>query len=134
MKEVVLPSSAVLKIYDIPFAPAKALYQALLRELKSVEVSSKKELISLYKDLFTYGFSSQEIEKCLWECIKMCTYNSGAGELKITQQTFEPISAREDYMAVCMEVGKEVIAPFTKSLYAEYEQLFSLIMKAESPK
>ncbi len=131
MKEVKLPSGAVLKLNPAPFADAKALYQAVLEEIKGISMFSATEMVSVYKDIFCAGFSSRKIEACLWECLKRCTYNnnSGSGDLKIDISTFEPVSAREDYTTVCMEVAKENINPFVKSLYAEYGQLFQTIQK-----
>ena len=107
MKEVKLPSGAVLKITPSPFATAKALYQTLLKEGRSIAVSSKTDLASIYKDLFCIGFSSPEVEAALWECMKRCTYDNGNGEFKIDDKTFEPLSSRDDYLSVCMEVAKE---------------------------
>lgn len=118
MKEIKLPSGAVLKIQPAPFAVAKALYQAVLEEVKSVQVSSTTDLASVFKDLACVGFSSKKIESCLNECFKRCLYN----DHKMDEATFEPIEARDDYIVVCMNVAKENIFPFVKSLYAEYEQ------------
>lgn len=125
MKEVVLPSGAILKITISPFAISKALYQAILKDVKGIKVDSKTELSNVYKDLFCIGFSSPEIEKCLWECLKRCTYNNGKGDLKIEESTFEPLESRQDYMGVCIEVVKENTLPFVKSLYAEFQQILA---------
>lgn len=126
MREVKLPSGAVLKITPSPFKEAKALYQALLKEARGIEFSSKTELAALYKDIFCIGFASDEIERHLWECFKRCTYNDGKGDLKIDESTFEPMSARDDYMTVCIEVAKENVLPFVKSLYAEYQRISAM--------
>lgn len=127
MKEVVCPSGAVLKITLSPFAIAKGLYQCVLKELKGLNIDSKTELTTLYKEIFCTAFSSKEVESALFECFKRCTYNSGKGDLKIDESTFEPEQARQDYMTVCIEVGKENILPFTKSLLSEYQRILSEI-------
>lgn len=127
MKEVKLPSGAVLKMTPSPFAVSKALYQQLLREAKGLQISSKMEIGSLYKELFCIGLSSEAVEKCLWECFKRCTYNAGNGDLKIDESTFEPVERRDDYLMVCMEVAKENVLPFGKSLYAEYQRILAMI-------
>lgn len=126
-KEVTLPSGAKLKIGLAPFAEAKALYQALLRELRVIPFSAKTDMAGLYKDLFCAGFASDEVEKALWVCFKRCQYCDKRGDLKIDDQTFEPVEAREDYLTACMEVAKENTLPFVKSLYAEYGQYFSIL-------
>lgn len=120
MREVKLPSGAILKVTPSPFPVSKALYQALLRECKPMAISSGMEMASLFKDIFCIGFSSPEIEACVWECFKRCTYNAGKGEFKIDADTFEPVERRDDYIKVCVEVAKENVLPFLKSLYAEY--------------
>lgn len=120
MREVKLPSGAVLKITPAPFSTSKALYQAVLRELRAIHLDSKVEMSSLLKDVFCAGFSSAEVETALWECMARCTYNSGKGDLKIDADTFEPLPCRDDYVKVCAEVAKDNVLPFVKSLYAEY--------------
>jgi hypothetical protein len=129
MKEIKLPSGNILRIVPAPFAVSKALYQAVLREMKGVALDSKMELSTLYKDLFCVGFSSREIEACLWECFKRCTYDCGKGDLKIDDSTFEPTETREDYLVICMEVAKENILPFGKSLFAEYQKALNEMEK-----
>lgn len=128
-KEVKLPSGAVLRIQPASFELAKNLYQVVLEEAKSLGLSADTELASIYKDLFCIGFSSKKIEAALNECLKVCTYDSGAGELKIGKDTFEPIEAREDYWQVCIEVAKENIYPFVKSLYVQYGDIFRQMMQ-----
>lgn len=127
MKEIKLPSGAVLKITPSPFKAAKALYQAILKEGRGVEVSTKTEMSTLFKDLFCTGFSSPQIEECLWACFQRCTYNGGNGDLRISDDTFEPIQARDDYFTVCVEVAKENVGPFVKSLYAEYQRFIAMM-------
>lgn len=128
MKEVKLPSGATLKIALPPFEVSWALYQTILREAKTVAIVSKTEMASVYKDLFCIGFSSKEIERDLRECFKFCHYVDKRGELKIDKDTFEPVEARNDYMSVCMEVAKENVLPFVKSLYAEYGTFLTMII------
>lgn len=123
MKEFKLSSGAVLKVSPAPFADAKALYQAVLAEARTVGFTGKTELPVVLKDVFCISFSSRVIEACLWECFKRCQYNAGSGDLKIDKDTFEPLAARGDYVEVCMIVGEENIGPFVKSLYAEYKKL-----------
>lgn len=130
MKEITLPSGGILKISVAPFGVAKSLFQAVLKELKGVDVSTTTEIASLYKDFFCLGYSSKEIEAALWECFKRCTINyDEGGDLKIDGQTFESEARRQDYISVCMEVAQENIAPFAKSLYAEFQRGSAMIAK-----
>lgn len=128
MKEIGLPSGAKLKITPASFELAKGLYQSVLKEAKSVQFATKTEMANVYKDLFCVGFSSKEIEAALWACFPKVQYCDSRGELKIDKDTFEPIEARGDYVTVCMEVAKENISPFVKSLYAEYGEVFRAML------
>lgn len=128
MRKVKLPSGAELTIQPAPFVDSKNLYQALLKELKEVKIDLKMEMANLYKELFCVGFSSPQIEACLWKCLERCTYDNGKlGPLKIDKDTFESIEAREDYMTVCTEVTKDNVSPFVKTLFADYAQFTQTI-------
>lgn len=129
MKEITLPSGAILKITLAPFADARELYQAMLEEMKMIDFKSNIDVSSVLKEFICYGFSSKRIEYCLEKCFIRCLYNSGSGDLKIDKNTFEPAEARDDYLTVCLEVAKENILPFTKSLYAKYKPLIETIKK-----
>lgn len=129
MREVVLPSGATLKVTAAPFAASKALYQALLRELRGVDASSYSALL---QQVFCSGFSSPEIEACLWECFKRCSYDGGAGDLKIDKDTFEPLERRQDYMDVCIEVAKENVLPFVNRLYAEFQKYLLMVTSTQA--
>lgn len=123
MREVKLPSGATLKVQPSPFAISKALYQALLRELKAVSLKADTDMAMVYKDLFCAGFTSPEVERWLWECFKRCTYNRNGADLKIDESTFEPVECRDDFITICVEVTKENVFPFVKSLYAEFQRI-----------
>lgn len=124
MKEVILPSKAVLKIQPAPFADSKALYMTLLEEAKTLKMDPEANVdVNLFKDIFCVGFSSKKVEAAVWKCMEKCLYN----DMKILGDTFEPESAREDYMTVMFEVAQENIRPFTKSLYAQFK-VFSGMM------
>lgn len=116
-KEEKLPSGAVLKIGVIPFGDAKNLYQTLLEENKAVKLLSKDEVVNLIKDVFCHTFASKKVEAALLPCLQRCTYNGVKIDI---EKTFEPESARQDYMKVCALVGKHAIDPFLKSLYADF--------------
>ena len=117
-KKVDLPSGAKLTLYPSPFKDAKRLAQALVQEIRQIKVDPKAEIdVNMWKDLICVGIASEEIEKALKPCMNRCLYN----DFKITDETFEPVENRDDYLTVVMEVVKENVLPFTKSLYAEFE-------------
>jgi len=126
LKTVKLPSGAVLKITPSPFADAKALYQAILEEARGLKLDPLSEIdVNLWKDLVCVGFSSKKIEAALAKCMERATYN----DLKMDKDTFEPVAARDDYLTVCLEVTKENVMPFMKSLYAQYANILKMVPK-----
>jgi hypothetical protein len=122
MIEIDLPSGAILKITLAPFSDSKALYQAILEEMKEIDFQAGSEIASLFKNISCAALSSKKIEKCLEVCFKRCTYDSGAGDLKIDAQTFEKEEHRQDYITVCSAVIEANIMPFMKSLLAEFRR------------
>lgn len=120
MKELTLPSGATLRITLPPFAVSKTLYLAVLAEAQQLNIKPGGATDpNLYKDMFTLGFSSKKVEVALADCMKRALYNNK----HIDESTFEPESAREDYMTVCLEVALVSLTPFTKHL----TQLFARI-------
>lgn len=115
-KDVTLKSGARLKITLAPFADAKALYQAVLKELKDLKLGDSQQIESVLKDALCIGFSSKEIDERLEVCLRRVLYN----DLKIDEDTFEPEKARGDYLPLIYEVMKANIDPFLKSLYAQW--------------
>jgi hypothetical protein len=124
-KKITLPSGAELLITLAPFSDSKALYQAILEEVKSMQLHSTQEIdVNLFKDLFCAGFSSKKIEAALYKCFERCLY----GDLKINADSFEKAEARQDYMKVCVEVAKENVLPFVKGLSVEFSTVFQAIV------
>lgn len=120
-REVILPSGAKLEITVAPFRISKALYQAMADEAKALKLDPAAEVdVNFWKDLFCIGVASPAIEDKIWACLDRATYNG----LKITQETFEPIEARDDYLTACFEVAQDNVRPFTKSLFVRYSVLF----------
>jgi hypothetical protein len=127
-KIVLLPSGAELTITLAPFKDGKALYQAVLEEVKSLTLDPDANVdVNLWKDLFCTGFSSKKIDAALDACFKRVLYN----KLRVDDNTWEPASARQDYMQSCIEVAKENLAPFVKGLSAEFLTVFQALK--ESP-
>ena len=128
MKKVKLTSGAELSIALAPFADSKALYQACLEEMKSLNFDGTKELDhNFFKDIFCTGLSSKKVEQALTTCMSRCLYDG----LKISDETFEPEKARGDYFDVIIEVAKENIMPFTKNLYAKFSPLVEMLVKSQ---
>lgn len=137
MKEITLKSGAVLRIGLPPFQDSKNLFQAVIRNMKSVEINNKIETLEAFVGaLLGSQLADADIEKSLWECMKQATYNSkkpGSAFIKITPEIFEPIDARGDFIDVCLEVAKENLAPFMNGLYVALPNLIAMIGNIQKP-
>lgn len=125
-----LPSGAELVILDTPFRVSNALYKVVLKESANMEITSKADLLGIFRVVFLNGMCSDLIQVRIWECLKHCTYNG----VKITEDTFEPVSAREDYPLVCMEVAHSNVAPFLKNLSAQFSLMLDKLAKDQESK
>lgn len=134
MKEVKLPSGATLLVNAAPFSESKALWQASMAELRSIQASSSMDMGNFYKDVFCAGFSSPAIDAALAKCLARCAYRGADGkDLKIDADTFDPVERRQDYVTVVAEVAKENLGPFVKSLYAQYQLALTAMAIIGSP-
>lgn len=139
MREVVLDSGAILRVNPAPFSEAKALFEAVMAEMRVIPVTYNSDQISVFKDLFCMGFSSPLVDKRLWTCLARCTYDAeGTGaNAKITMDAFEPEKNRADYVRVCAEVAEENLRPFLKDLSFLLKRVSDMIEKvrpSKSPK
>lgn len=114
---VVLPSGTELKINPAPFEAALALCEAMLEEANTLGINSRVEVSDLCKQILCVGFSSKKIKAAIIRCMEKTTY----GGLRITADTFEPTSARQDYFEVLYSVAKVNMDPFMKDLYAKFK-------------
>lgn len=125
-KKVTMPSGAVLEIQVAPFLDAKKLYKAIAHELKTVSVNADMELdLEMIKNLLCVVVESDRIEEAFNICAQRCLYNN----CKISNDTFESLEARGDYLIVMREIIEANVAPFMKGLFAQSKSLLSMIPK-----
>lgn len=131
-KKVSLPSGAELEITLAPFMEGERLFTATAECLKSVKIDGKTDVkdltsnINSLKDAFLSCLTSQAMKDAILACLKRCTYN----RQRITSwDVFDGMNARQDYLAVCWEVVKFNLTPFTRSLISK---LSGLIGEAET--
>lgn len=124
MKHVKLPSGRTLTITLASFPVSRSLYQAFLGEVKGLKLDAGASLdVNFFKDIVCTALESKNIENAVWECMKRCLID----DKKIDVNSFEEADNRDDYFMVMMEVCKENIQPFTKSLYAQYGHLLEMV-------
>ena len=125
-EKVSLPSGAELEMTLAPFMEGERLFSATAECLKGVKVDGNADVTDLtsnlnsLKDMFLSCLTSQAMKEAILACLKRCTYN----KQRITSwDIFDDIKAREDYLAVCWEVVKFNLTPFTKSLISKFNEV-----------
>lgn len=125
-EKVSLPSGAELEMTLAPFMEGERLFSATAECLKGVKVDGNADVSDLtsnlnsLKDMFLSCLTSQTMKEAILACLKRCTYN----KQRITSwDIFDDINAREDYLAVCWEVVKFNLTPFTKSLISKFNEV-----------
>lgn len=112
-----LPSGRELQVTLSPFKISKTLFQAMLDELRVMEVNPDTNIdTNFWKNAFCAGFSSKKVEICLNECFERAIID----KVKVGDDSFEKVEHRDDYLAVCLEVARVNVSPFTKTLFAEF--------------
>lgn len=130
MKEVTLPSGAVLKIGLAPFSDSKELFQAIMEEMKTVSLNMEEIDYDFLKNMLCTGFGSKRVEAAVNKCWAKCLYNG----VRIDADTFESLEAREDYLTVYSEVAMANVTPFTKNLLSLLSPLMSTIRQNRESK
>lgn len=130
MKEIKLESGATLGIGIIPFETSNQLKKVMMRRVKSIPVNSSRQILDLSKDYLCVLLGEDDVEAALWECMKRCTYDLGAGALKIEKNTFEAVEARSDFTQIQIEVGKEALQPFTKGLFVALQAILAKVTES----
>lgn len=128
MKEVTLPTGAILGLQMADFEDGTALYQTLCSELVGVQMPVSvqgqdiKSLagmnINELKDGLLKMLGSQKIYAAIWKCMTVCTYtpSGSSSPVRITKNTFQEAEARKDFLPVAWEVLTHNVGPFFGSL------------------
>lgn len=127
MKEVNLPSGAVIRIDEAPFEDALELNDIFLEELRSVNFSVKNEIGSMLAAAVLAVAPSKKFRAAVLKCMERCLYDGAtmnkefwkAGKIK-----------REDFYSACHSVSEENLRPFENDLYSLY---VSIVSKFASP-
>lgn len=121
MRTHTLKSGRKLRIEAASFRKSKDLFDAVSKEIKANNFDPKAEFdINFVKNIALGLVSSPNVEAALWPCFTKCLYHDNT---KVDSDLFEDVSAREDYLEICLEVCKENILPFTKNLSSKYEPI-----------
>lgn len=133
MAEFTAQSGAKVKIYAADFKDAIALKSAIAKELSKADFDLNLKSLQDEIDLGNFAKialavdSSPVVYKHLFDCLVRCTYNGQ----KITEETFEEVSAREDYYEVVIACLKENLSPFFKGLISKLSPFLDKASQAE---
>lgn len=121
----ILPSGAKLEITPLPYLKAWGVSQVLAKEVEKIGLDMKefksidfKNLLAVdalsFKNPLCALLASESILEAAKTCMERCTYNG----LRIDEDTFERIEARQDFLPVVFSVLKENISPFFANLFS----------------
>jgi hypothetical protein len=120
-----LKSGAKVELHEADFETANALFQAVAAEVIKVQTGIKFDLsrgmaglaeiefpLDAMKNVICQIAASKEAGALIMDCMGSCLYNGQ----KITRATFQPTSARQDYLPLALEVMKLNVLPFFSGL------------------
>ena len=113
------------------FQEAMALQKAIGRALKGTKLELPEDITAELKaDMFSgiidavLGVAtSDDVEKCLFECAARCL----AGTEKIDRDFFEKAENRQYYFPIMVEIIKANVGPFFKGLDTQFKGLGQMI-------
>ena len=86
-------------------------------------------------DILLNAETSDDFEKALFECLKVCYIEQDGIKNKITQQLFdEKPELREDYYEIITKCAEVNLRPFFKRLITEFETRFKMKLEDLKPK
>lgn len=120
-----------LRITPASFQEAMALQKAIGRALKGTELDLpesmtaeiKAEMFSGIIDAVLGVATSDDVEKCLFECAARCLL----GTEKIDRDFFEKAENRQYYFPIMVEIIKANVGPFFKGLDTQLRGLGQMI-------
>lgn len=126
-QKVYLPSGKEIISQPSTFEKGRRLYQVILREAKklNLDLGNLDVDANIIFQIGTLALSSEEIDQAIWE-VSDKTLIDG---VKVSVDYFKVVENREDYFHFLMEVAKVNLAPFMKSLFAQFAPLLETMKK-----
>ena len=124
--EFTTQSGVDVNIVTAPTRSVSRLKREVMKHLKNQGIidSLEKGQLSAIKfsdigNLFIDIDTSEEFEKAVFECLKVCIYDTQGKRIRISEQLFDDIpEAREDYYEIITACCEENLRPFFKSLFS----------------
>jgi hypothetical protein len=119
-----LPSGAVLEVTPLDCGDAYAIFQQVMKVIGLLDIDlSKLDMTKDFKaqDIIEFKrplaqlLSNSELEKAAKKCLTKCTYDG----MKVTEATWNPLNARQDYLFAMFFALKENCSPFLDGVFSD---------------
>lgn len=135
MEFITQSTGVTVEIKPAAFKDVAALRKVIAKNLKLKNIVDGSDSLNLSDikigsilDLLAEIDSSDEFEKAVFECLKVCIYDKGGKNVRITPQLFDDLpEIRQDYYEIVTECVKENLRPFFKSLASKFNILLKTI-------
>jgi hypothetical protein len=133
-----LPSGATLEVTMASFEEGEALLSAVAHEVGCVGINLGKDfsgfgdlaqkevnsdMVNTMKNVVTQILKSRPVKDAVMVCAKRALYNNQ----HITKETFEPETARQDYLVVLKEVAWFNLLPFFQGINSKLSGIIQKI-------
>lgn len=120
-KEVIINAASFKDASNLRKAVMKSIIEsdfAKSLDKNALESLNLTSILDVGLKLIFNADTSENFEKAIFECLKVCLYENK----KITLQLFDDIpEAREDYYEIVSKCCEENLRPFFKSLVTEFQ-------------
>lgn len=120
-KEVIINAASFKDASNLRKAVMKSIIEsdfAKNLDKNALESLNLTSILDVGLKLIFNADTSENFEKAIFECLKVCLYENK----KITLQLFDDIpEAREDYYEIVSKCCEENLRPFFKSLVTEFQ-------------
>lgn len=139
--EFVTQNGIEVNIVAAPTRSAMRLKREVIKHLKNKGLIEKiqngnltglqlTDILDLLIDIDT----SEEFEKAIFECLKVCIYDTQGKKLRISEQLFDDIpEARDNYYEIITKCCEENLRPFLKSLFSAFKTHLETIPEENQP-
>nr|DAT18305.1 MAG TPA: tail assembly chaperone protein [Caudoviricetes sp.] len=126
-KEVIINAASFKDASNLRKAVMKSIIEsdfAKNLDKNALETLNLTSILDVGLKLIFNADTSENFEKAIFECLKVCLYENK----KITLQLFDDITeAREDYYEIVSKCCEENLRPFFKSLVTEFQARLKLL-------
>lgn len=132
-KTIEIKAASFQDAINLKKAAAKCLFDAgVIKNLDFKGLNIAAAIDKFAEILFSIELSN-EFEKALFDCLRVCYIEENGVKNKITREMFdEKPELREDYYEIVAKCAEENLRPFFKSLVTEFKTRFNQIAKNQS--